>query len=210
MLVHGLLSCTHDSHEANEAPRLCRAPTAGGADSWPFSPPPAPPAQSPQLLTIPQFYFPQPGPQPEAQRSMEDGLMALLAAQPAGLLVEDLKRMLQQVGSAAAPARAASRAAPAQRASPAGAAGSAAGSARASRAPVVRLPSRLACLLPACGRRPACPPPAEQPRLEHGLGLRGADTEPAIQPSLPSLPQAGNKGGGAGGARCPAAVGLGP
>ncbi|KAL4422182.1 hypothetical protein ABPG77_006423 [Micractinium sp. CCAP 211/92] len=61
---------------------------------------PAPPLKlppSPQLLTIPQFYFPQLGPQPEAQRAMEDRLMALLAAQPAGLAVEDLKRMLQQI-----------------------------------------------------------------------------------------------------------------
>lgn len=57
------------------------------------------PLQSPQLLSIPQFYFPQLGPQPEVQRAAEDRLMALLGAHPQGLAVDDLKRCLQQVGA---------------------------------------------------------------------------------------------------------------
>ncbi len=39
-------------------------------------------SQSPQLLSIPQFYFPQLGPQPEVQRAAEERLMALLGAHP--------------------------------------------------------------------------------------------------------------------------------
>jgi hypothetical protein len=53
--------------------------------------------QSPQLLSIPQFYFPQPGPAPEARRELEERLSAALAAAPQGLAVDDLKRLLRQV-----------------------------------------------------------------------------------------------------------------
>jgi len=47
-----------------------------------LSPLPPPLSQSPQLLSIPQFYFPQLGPQPEVQRAAEERLMALLGAHP--------------------------------------------------------------------------------------------------------------------------------
>ncbi|KAL4853724.1 putative serine/threonine protein phosphatase 2A regulatory subunit B''gamma [Chlorella vulgaris] len=57
----------------------------------------APSNQSPQLLSIPQFYFPQLGPQPDTQRAMEERLLGMLSTQPEGLAVDDLKRMLQQI-----------------------------------------------------------------------------------------------------------------
>ncbi|EFN51035.1 hypothetical protein CHLNCDRAFT_141520, partial [Chlorella variabilis] len=78
------------------------SPRKVGVPQSPVSPTykPVPPLRlppSPQLLTIPQFYFPQLGPQPEAQRAMEGRLVGLLSAQPQGLAVDDLKRMLQQI-----------------------------------------------------------------------------------------------------------------
>ncbi|PRW20415.1 serine threonine phosphatase 2A regulatory subunit B beta-like isoform B [Chlorella sorokiniana] len=76
------------------------SPRKAGVPQSPVSPKPMLPLKlppSPQLLSIPQFYFPQLGPQPEVQRAAEERLMALLGAHPQGLAVDDLKRCLQQI-----------------------------------------------------------------------------------------------------------------
>lgn len=55
-----------------------------------------PASQSPRLLSIPQFYFPQRGPGVDAQRAQEERLLSLLTSHAVGLAVDDLKRCLQQ------------------------------------------------------------------------------------------------------------------